>query len=115
LHTQCNPEQLEFQGFGTRKVVADFSGGRITSDAGGLLLREVETGTGILRKFAECFADYRHQLLVEHSVPDLVAQNSVTGTFVVLCLGRRNQDPPYVGPGCPCYPPSNELAGFRND
>ena len=57
MHTQCNPEQLEFQGLGTRKVVADFSGGRITSDAGGLLLREVEKGAGILRSFAECFVD----------------------------------------------------------
>ena len=74
LHTQCNPEQLEFQGFGTRKVVADFSGGRITSDAGSLLLREVEKGTGILRSFAECFVDYRTPELVEHTVQELVAQ-----------------------------------------
>jgi len=74
LHTQCNPEQLEFQGLGTRKVVADFSGGRITSDAGSLFLREVERGTGILRRFAECFVDYRHPLLIEHTVPELVAQ-----------------------------------------
>jgi hypothetical protein len=55
-------------------VVADFSGGRITSDAGSLFLREVEMGTGILQKFAECFVDYRHPLLVEHSVSELVAQ-----------------------------------------
>jgi len=74
LHTQCIPEQLEFQGLGARKVVADFSGGRITSDAGGLFLREVEKGTGILRRFAECFVDYRHPLQIEHSVPELIAQ-----------------------------------------
>ncbi|MBD3853426.1 MAG: IS1380 family transposase [Acidobacteria bacterium] len=74
MHTQCNPEQLEFQGLGTRKVVADFSGGRITSDAGSLLLREVEEGTGILRSFAACFVDYRVPESVEHSVPELVAQ-----------------------------------------
>jgi hypothetical protein len=55
-------------------VVADFSGGRITSDAGALFLREVEMGTGILRRFAECFDDYRHPLLIEHTVPELVAQ-----------------------------------------
>ena len=74
MHTQCNPEQLEFQGLGTRKVVADFSGGRITSDAGSLFLREVEMGTGILRRFAECFVDYRNPLLIEHTAPDLVSQ-----------------------------------------
>jgi len=30
-------------------------GGAITSDAGGLLLREVEKGTGIIRRLADCF------------------------------------------------------------
>lgn len=74
MHTQCIPEQLEFQGLGRRKVVADFSGGRITSDAGCLLLQEVERGTAILRRFAECFTDFRHPLLIEHTVPELVAQ-----------------------------------------
>ena len=74
MHTQCIPEQLEFQGLGRRKVVADFSGGRITSDAGGLLLREVEKGTGILRSFSECFVDLRAPELVEHSVLELVSQ-----------------------------------------
>jgi hypothetical protein len=74
LHTQCIPEQLEFQGLGNRKVVTDFGGGRITSDAGGLLLREVERGTGILREFADCFVDRRAPELVEHSVLELVSQ-----------------------------------------
>jgi hypothetical protein len=55
-------------------VVADFSGGRITSDAGCLLLQEVERGTAILRRFAECCTDFRHPLLIEHTVPELVAQ-----------------------------------------
>ncbi len=74
MHTQCIPEQLEFQGLGNRKVVTDFSGGRITSDAGGLLLREVEKGAGILRGFADCFVDHRAPELVEHSVLELVSQ-----------------------------------------
>ena len=74
MPTQCIPEQLEFQGLGKRKIVTDFSGGRMTSDAGGLLLREVEKGTGILRAFADCFVDLRAQELVEHSVLELVSQ-----------------------------------------
>jgi hypothetical protein len=74
LQTQCIPEQLEFQGLGARRVVADFSGGRITSDAGGLLLREVEEGTQILRYFADCFVDRRVPELVEHTVLELVSQ-----------------------------------------
>ena len=74
MQTQCIPEQMEFQGLGKRKVVADFSGGEVTSDTGGLLLREVEKGAGILGRFAECFIDYRAQDLVEHSVAELVSQ-----------------------------------------
>ena len=33
----------------------DFDGGAITSDGGGLLLREVEKRTGIVGQFASCF------------------------------------------------------------
>jgi hypothetical protein len=55
-------------------VVGAFDGGTITSDAGGLLLREVEQRTGIIRQFAACFADYRDPELVEHTVQELVAQ-----------------------------------------
>ena len=45
-----------------------------TQAAGGLLLREVEQRTGIIRQFAACFADYRDPELVEHTVEQLVAQ-----------------------------------------
>jgi hypothetical protein len=55
-------------------VVADFTAGAVTSDAGGLLLREVAEGSGIVRRFAECFVDYRDPGMIEHSVVELVAQ-----------------------------------------
>jgi hypothetical protein len=51
-----------------------FDGGAITSDAGGLLLREVEKRTGILAQFAACFRDHRDPERVEHTVKELVAQ-----------------------------------------
>ena len=54
--------------------MAAFDGGTISSDAGGLLLREVEERTGIIRQFAACFADHRDPGLVEHTVQELVAQ-----------------------------------------
>jgi hypothetical protein len=63
-----------FQGLGKRKVEGAFDGGAITSDAGGLLLREVEARFGILRQFAECFKDHRNADLIEHTVLELVAQ-----------------------------------------
>ena len=38
MTTQCTATQLEFQPFGRRQVTGRFDGGRLTSDAGGLLL-----------------------------------------------------------------------------
>ena len=75
MQTDCNGTQLEFKGFGRRNVVADFDGGRLTSDGGGiLLLREVAERTGILERFAECFTDHRAAYLIEHTVGELVSQ-----------------------------------------
>jgi Transposase DDE domain group 1 len=72
--TDCSSEQLEFQGLGSRRVVAGFDAGRATSDGGVLLLREVVQQTGLLRDFAGCFRDYRNPALIEHSVEELVSQ-----------------------------------------
>ena len=83
--TECKPKQLEFHGLGSREVVAKFDGGDITSDAGGLLLREVEQRTGILKAFAACFTDYRDPEAIEHSVQELVAQR-----IYGLCLGYED-------------------------
>lgn len=74
MSTECNARDFDFQGLGSREVTARFDGGAITSDAGGLLLREVEAKTGILRRFAACFTDHRDPELVEHTVHELVAQ-----------------------------------------
>jgi hypothetical protein len=56
-------------------VVADFSAGRLSSDAGGLLLlREVAARTGLLAQFAACFTDHRDPHRIEHTVGELVSQ-----------------------------------------
>jgi hypothetical protein len=83
--TECNTREFDFQGLGSRAVTARFDGGAITSDAGGLLLREVEAKTGILRRFAACFDDHRDPELVEHSVYDLLAQR-----IFALALGYED-------------------------
>ena len=74
MTTECNPEQLEFHALGRREVIGRFDGGRITSDGGGLLLREVDKRLGLLDRLASCFSDYRNPNSVEHSVQALVAQ-----------------------------------------
>jgi hypothetical protein len=74
MQTQCTQRTFEFEALGRREVVARFDGGPITSDAGGLLLREVERHTGIIRQLAECFADHRDEELIEHTVEELLRQ-----------------------------------------
>jgi len=74
MQTQCTQQTFQFQDLGRRKVVARFDSGPISSDAGGLLLREVEANTGIIRQLAECFTDYRDEDLIEHSVEELLRQ-----------------------------------------
>jgi hypothetical protein len=74
LHTQCNQESFEFHPLAKREVRGRFDGGAITSDGGGLLLREVEKGTGIMARFAACFTDHRDPERIEHTVKELMAQ-----------------------------------------
>ncbi|MCK4516222.1 MAG: transposase, partial [Spirochaetaceae bacterium] len=68
MQQQCATKQLGFQGLGNRKVVGQFDGGTLTSDAGGLLLSELDLRCRILDSFAECFTDCRHESYLEHSV-----------------------------------------------
>jgi len=74
MMTECNRESFGFHALGRRDVVARFDGGRISSDAGGLLLRETERVTGIIGQFAACFTDHRNPDLIEHTVEELIAQ-----------------------------------------
>lgn len=63
-----------FQDLYPRKVVADFSGGTLSSDGGVLLLRQVDKNLGLTLAVADCFHDYRNQVFVDHSVRELVTQ-----------------------------------------
>ncbi len=74
MHTECSAKQLEFVGVGCRRVVAGFDAGRVSSDGGLLLLREVAERTGMLRRLAACFRDHRNPDRTEHSVEELIAQ-----------------------------------------
>ena len=67
-------QSLLFDDLGCRRVQADFSGGHLSSDAGVLLLRQVNRGLGITRGLAGCFHDMRHQDYVDHSVMELLDQ-----------------------------------------
>src|ERR1035438_5085085 len=62
------------QKLGGRDLVWRFDGGDITSDGGALVLKKLEERTGIVRRFAACFTDYRSPQQIEHPLLDLVAQ-----------------------------------------
>jgi len=74
MSTECNQFIFGFHPLKHREIRAQFDGGAITTEGGGLLLREVEKRTGIVRQFAACFRDYRNPDLIEHTVEELVAQ-----------------------------------------
>lgn len=85
MKTECQPRLFELQPLGRREVVAEFSGGTITSDAGGVLLREVEARTGLLDQFAQCFDDHRDPDKLTHPLADLLKQR-----IFGLCLGYED-------------------------
>jgi hypothetical protein len=72
--TECTQSQFEFAAHVFRQVVAQFDGGRITTDAGGLLLRETDRRMNLLPRLAACFVDRRNPQLTKHLVQELVSQ-----------------------------------------
>lgn len=72
--TECNQESFQFAAHFSRRVVAEFSADRLTTDGGSLLLRQVDRRIRLLRRFADCFIDGRDPSRVEHSVSEMVAQ-----------------------------------------
>ena len=71
----CAAQKLQFEAHGKRDVVADFDGGRMTSDGGGLLLREANCCLGdLMARLGQCVSDFRQQGSVEHTATDLIAQ-----------------------------------------
>ena len=70
--TDCTPAQLDFPGFKRRKVEVDFTGGHVSSDAGGcLLLRQVDRRLGLLKQVGEDLSDPRRKKSCEHDLTSL--------------------------------------------
>jgi hypothetical protein len=72
--TECSELRFAFATEGRREMVAEFSGGRISSDGGALLLRETDQKMKMLSRFSRCFLDGRDPDLIEHSVEQMLAQ-----------------------------------------
>jgi hypothetical protein len=85
METHCNEYLFDFQGQNRRAVIAKFNGGTITTDGGGLLLKQTEEITGIIADFSKCFTDHRDPDLIEHTVKQLIAQR-----IYALALGYED-------------------------
>jgi len=72
--TDCNTQPLLFASLGSKKVQADFKGGSLTSDAGALLLRQVDKKLGLLDALDRCLPDPRHASYTTHAQKTLLAQ-----------------------------------------
>ena len=83
--TECTQSRLPFANHGSREVVAEFSGGTMTSDSGALLLRETDGRMKLLARFSQCFLDARNPALVQHPVEQMLAQR-----IYALALGYED-------------------------
>src|SRR5256886_7299458 len=113
MTTECNQFVFGFHPLKRLEIRAQFDGGAISTDGGGLLLREVEKRIGMLRQFASCFTDYRNPDLIEHTVEELVAQRVYglalgyedlndheelrNDPLLRVLAGRRDLDAPLAG------------------
>lgn len=111
--TECTQERFEFAEHFSRQVQAEFSGGRVSSDGGALLLRQVEKRINLLGRLAACFTDRRSPLLVQHRLPQMLAQRVYglalgyedlndheqlrTDPLLGVLSGKRELDDPLAG------------------
>jgi hypothetical protein len=83
--TICTTEAIEFTRCKRRKVVADFGGGEITSDAGVLLLSEADKRLRLTQRIAPQFDDPRCKGKCDHSLQDMLRQR-----IYALALGYED-------------------------
>ena len=72
--TECNQTNIGFEACGSREIVARFDGGTISSDGGGLLLRQTDKRLNLLPRLAQCFLDGRNPDWIKHSLQEMLAQ-----------------------------------------
>ena len=72
--TDCNQQTLQFSSLKSKKITADFNGGSLTSDAGALLLREVDKHLGLIDAINNCIPDPRNPFYTVHQQRTMLAQ-----------------------------------------
>src|SRR6202453_5171516 len=87
MQTECSAKPSMFAPVEGRPVVAEFDGGAVTSDAGGLLLGAADKAIGLVGRLAGCFRDARDGRFIEHTVATLVGQRGFG-----IALGYEDHD-----------------------
>ena len=83
--TDCNGLPLVFSSLGRKKIQADFAGGKLTSDAGAALLREVDRRIGLIDALADCIVDSRQPAKITHDLRTMLAQR-----ILAMALGYED-------------------------
>lgn len=83
--TDCTRSTLSFSSLGSKAVVADFLGGRLSTDAGALLLREVAESTGLFDALNAAIPDPRHPVFITHDQRSMIAQR-----VIAIALGYED-------------------------
>ena len=74
MQTECTQESFRFTAHFSRRVESEFTAGRVSSDGGALLLRQVDRKIHLLDRLGSCFSDGRSPFLVKHQLPEMLAQ-----------------------------------------
>lgn len=74
MRTDCNNPRVHFTPLGRQQLLAEFDGGAITSDAGAVLLRQVEQKLDLFRRMDAAIPDPRDPELIEHEQRTMLAQ-----------------------------------------
>ena len=72
--TECSQSQFPFEAHFSRQVMGRFDGSQLTTDGGGLLLRQADRKIGLLQRVTACFTDHRRRERVEHELHQMLAQ-----------------------------------------
>ena len=97
--TECIQESFSFTVHFSRRVQAEFTAGRVSSDGGALLLREADRRINLLGRLASCFLDGRAPLLVKHRLSEMLSQRiyGLALGYEDLCDHEQLRSDPVLG------------------
>jgi hypothetical protein len=111
--TECIQESFSFTAHFSRRVQAEFTAGRVSSDGGALLLREADRRIDLLSRLSGCFLDGRAPLLVRHRLSEMLSQRiyGLALGYEDLCDHEQLRSDPLLGLLSGKRDPDEPLAG----